>query len=130
MVTKAELEQQVRDLSTQLYEKELQDQPPLGPLQPIWDAWESHRDYIDGLPNIYFRNVIEIQLNEIDDHVEAGNPPDKVENEIVDIISICMNWFRSRGFSDQDVVEAIQYRLPRFDDTQGIMDKYNERYGL
>ncbi len=102
----------------------------LGPLQPIWDAWEEHRDFIDGMPNIYFENVIRIQFNEIDDHKEAGHPPERTTNEIIDVISICLNWLRSRGLDDQGVADAIAARTPRFDDTASIIKKYNEEYYL
>jgi len=102
----------------------------LGPLQPIWDAWNSQADFVDGIPNIYFENVIRIQFNEIEDHVAAGQNGVKINNEIVDIMSICMNWLRSRGLNDQAVADAITARSPRFDDTAGIIQKYNELYGL
>lgn len=106
------------------------EQPVLGPLQPIWDAWEEHRDFIEGIPNLYFQNVISIQFNEIDDHTEAGHPPEKTDNEIVDIMSICLNWLRSRGHDDQGVADSISARLIRYADTQGIIDKYQSEYGL
>lgn len=105
-------------------------QPVLGPLQPIWDAWEEHRAFIDGLPNVYFQNVISIQFNEIDDHAEAGDLPEKTNSEIVDIISISLNWFRSKGLDDQGVADAISARLTRYADTAAIIKKYNEEYGL
>ncbi len=105
-------------------------QPVLGPLQSIWNAWSNQAEFVDGLPNIYFENVIRIQFNEIDDHVEDGCLPVKINNEIVDIMSICMNWLRSRGLDDQGVADAIRARSPRFDDTQSIIDKYADLYGL
>lgn len=104
--------------------------PVLGPLQPIWDAWEEHRDFIDGLPNVYFQNIISIQFNEIEDHEEQGRPPEKVANEIVDIMSLCLNWLRSKGLDDQGVADAIAARLPRYTDTAAIIEKYAEEYGL
>ena len=110
------------------------EQPVLGPLQPIWDSWTPQQDFIDGLPDIYFRNVITIQFNEIDDHVEAGNPPEKVHNEIVDIMSICLNWLRSKGLDDQGVAAAITARAPKYSDTgegtAAIIERYNRVYGL
>lgn len=105
-------------------------QPVLGPLQDIWDAWNGQQDFVDGMPNIYFENVIRIQFGEIDDHAEAGHPPEKINNEIVDIISISLNWLRSRGLDDKGVADAIKARLTRFDDTAAIVKKYNDIYGL
>ncbi|KKN77098.1 hypothetical protein LCGC14_0364390 [marine sediment metagenome] len=107
-----------------------QETSVLGPLQPIWDAWRKHDEFIDGIPNIYFQTVIAIQFNEIDDHVEAGHPPEKIDNEIVDVMSICLNWLRSRGKDDKGVAAAIEARLTRYADTQGIIDKYAREYGL
>ncbi len=104
--------------------------PVLGPLQPIWDAWCSEEYFIDGIPNLYFRNVITIQFNEIDDHEAAGHPIERVRNEIVDVMSICMNWLRSTGLDDVGVAQAMANRLPRYDDVAGIVRKYNEEYGL
>ena len=104
--------------------------PILGPLQPIWDAWEEQRDFIDGIPDIYFESIIWIQFNEIDDHKEAGHPPERTTNEIVDIMSICLNWLRARGYDDQGVADAIAARTPRFDDTASIIRKYEEDYWL
>ena len=109
-------------------------QPILGPLQPIWDSWEPHRNFIDGLPNIYFENIIQIQFNEIADHTGAGEPSEKVNHEIVDIISICLNWLRSRGLDDQGVADAIRTRAPKYSDVgegaAGIIERYNREYGL
>ena len=109
-------------------------QPILGPLQPIWDAWEGHRDFIDGLPDIYFESLIQIQFNEIDDHKEADNPPEKTTNEIVDVMSICLNWLRSRGLDDQGVADAIGARAPKYSDAgegaAAIIERYNQEYGL
>ena len=102
---------------------------PLGPLQDVWDAWTPMQDFVDGIPYVYFENVLRIQLNEIEDHHNAGEQ-DKIDKEIVDIMSVCLNWFRSRGLSDQDVADAIKARTNRFADVQAICDSYNERYGL
>ncbi len=102
----------------------------LGPLQPIWDAWDKHNQFLDGIPSIYFKNVISIQFNEIDDHEEAGHPIERIRNEIVDIMSISMNWLRSTGLDDKGVAEAIGNRLTRYADTEAILLKYNEEYGL
>ncbi len=82
------------------------------------------------MPDIYFRNILTIQMNEIDDHVEAGAPLEKSINEMVDLMSVSMNWMRSKGLTDMDVAEAIHRRTSRFIDVQAIMDSYNETYGL
>lgn len=103
---------------------------PLGPLQDIWEAWIPCTEFVDGMPDIYFRNILTIQMNEIDDHVEAGDPLEKVINEMVDLMSVSMNWMRSKGLTDVDVAEAIHRRTSRFIDVQAIMDQYNENYGL
>ncbi len=105
-------------------------QPILGPLQPIWDAWKEHREFIDGLPNIYFESIIQIQFDEIADHEAAGHPPERTYNEIVDVFSVCLNWLRSKGLDDQGVADVITARLTRYADTAGIIKKYNEEYGL
>ena len=105
-------------------------QPVLGPLQPIFDAWTPHEQFIDGMPNLYFRNVICIQFNEIDDHEAAGHPVEKTRNEIIDIMSICMNWLRSTGLDEGGVAEAMGNRVPRYEDTGAIIKKYNDLYGM
>ena len=103
---------------------------PLGPLQPIWNAWIPHHDFIDGIPNVYFEMLQRIQLNEINDHEAAGAPPEKINNEIVDMMSIGLNWLRSRGLTAQGVADAIEARLIRYADTQAIIDKYAREYGI
>ncbi len=103
---------------------------PLGVFQGVWNNWSPATEYVDGIPDIYFRNVLTIQMNEIDDHHEAGAPLEKKINEMVDIISVTFNWMRSHGLNDKDVAEAVKRRTAQFIDCQEIMDSYNERYGL
>lgn len=123
-------EQAVKDAYAKGFSVGSQETSVLGPLQPIWDAWVPHHQFIDGIPSVYFDILQKIQLNEIEDHEEAGDPPEKVNNEIVDMMSIGLNWLRSRGLDDQGVADAIKARLTRYADTQGIIDKYNREYGI
>ncbi len=105
-------------------------EPVLGVFQDMFDAWIPVTDFVDGIPDVYFRNILTIQMNEIDDHVCDMAPMEKVINEMVDIISVTFNWMRSKGLDDQGIADAVVRRTSRFADVQAIMDSYNERYGL
>ncbi len=107
-----------------------QMEPILGVFQDIYDAWESATDFINGMPDIYFRNVLTIQMNEIDEHEDAEAPLEKKTNEMVDIISVTFNWMRSKGLDDVGIRHAVIRRTSRFADVDAIMAKYNEEYGL
>ena len=96
----------------------------------MFDAWESSTDFVDGMPEVYFRNVLTIQMNEIDDHIEAKAPLEKVTNEMVDIISVTFNWMRSKGLDAQGISDAVKRRTSRFADVDAILAKYNDLYGL
>ena len=124
-------------LDTQSADSELADsgsvpqvEPVLGVFQDMFDAWIPVTDFVDGIPDVYFRNILTIQMNEIDDHVCDMAPMEKVINEMVDIISVTFNWMRSKGLDDQGIADAVVRRTSRFADVQAIMDSYNERYGL
>ena len=105
-------------------------EPILGVFQDMYDAWESATDFIDGMPDIYFRSVLIIQMNEIDDHVCDLMPIEKITNEMVDIISVTFNWMRSKGLDAQGISDAVKRRTSRFADVDAIMAKYNDLYGL
>ena len=65
--------------------------PVLGPFQAIWDAWEPYYDRIMAQPPSHFPTLIEMQVEEW----RAGAPHlDAQVKEIIDIISVCLNWLR------------------------------------
>ena len=96
---------------------------PLGPFQSTWDAWNVVDVRCKMQPRSHFPRVVELQLKEI----EAAWP-DKagVTKEVVDIISIALNWLRWLGFTDEEVAGVVEQRSLRYSDPEAIFAKYRQ----
>ena len=103
-----------------------EEDSPLGPFQIIWDAWtpaeEVHRNQVSD----YFINIIRDQFVEYWICALCLNTG-KADNEIMDIISVSMNWLRSRGYTDKDVATLAKSRSKRY---EGHTDEIIKKYGL
>ena len=113
-------------------DKSLAVDNPLGSMQPIWDAWTPVEDQVKNYTTHQFVKLVCIQLDEIREHYNHGNLVG-VTNEIVDIIAVCLNWFRQMGCNTPEEVDAIirDRCASRYDgQVQDIMDKYRHNYGL
>ena len=94
---------------------------PLGPFQDIWDAWDPVDARVIKQPASHFPAVIQLQLNEA--AAESINSRGK---EVVDIISVSLNWLRWLGYSPAEVADLVRARA---DDryvgkVEAILDKY------
>lgn len=104
---------------------------PLGPFQDIWDAWEEVRSDISGKPVSHFRRAIEIQFDELDQHLGRANR-DAAAWEVIDMISIALNMMRWLGYGPSEVAEIARTRARQRmrGQTRSILDKYEDRYGI
>lgn len=101
----------------------------IDPLQGIWDAWTPVKNRVWNKPPHYFPSIIQLQLIEILNH---DNTKGKA-NEVVDIISICINWLRWMNYDKlDDIAELIWARVKTRYSNQAteILDKYYAKYGL
>jgi hypothetical protein len=100
---------------------------PLGPLQGAWDAWESHTEYIHGLKPAYFQTIILAQLVEVQEHLSAHEDTHAAK-EVIDIISVCLNWLRSMHLNDSAIAALIceRTRTRYTGQTADIMKKYRK----
>lgn len=106
----------------------------LGPLQDIWNAWDDPEVQAQVCTKAwsYFPKVISIQFQEAWGHHLEGEG-EKSANEVVDILSVCLNWLRWMGHTTpESVAERIRTRAAnRYEgQAQAILDKYARKYGL
>lgn len=104
---------------------------PLGPFQDIWEAWEEVRSDIAGKPLSHFRRAIEIQFDEIDEHL-AGENRDAAAREVIDVISIALNTMRWLDYSPTEIAETAKMRAQQRmkGQARSILDKYEDKYGI
>lgn len=103
----------------------------LGPLQPMWDAWTPAQKQVSGKRFTQFVNIMGVQFDEAESHLTNGED-DRAANEIVDCISIALNWLRCLGYTQpEEVAELLRRRAAtRYEgQTQAILDKYNKYHG-
>ena len=104
----------------------------LGPLQDAWDAWSGVQEQVSAKPWYHFPTVIAIQFAEAAEH-KAHGQPERAANEIVDIMSVCLNWLRWMGYTTpKSVATIIRARAANryAGQTQAILDKYQQKYGI
>jgi hypothetical protein len=103
----------------------------LGPFQDIWDAWEEVRAEIAGKPVSHFRRAIEIQFDELDQHLVRANR-DAAAREVIDMISIALNMMRWLGYGPSEIAEITRMRARQRmrGQARSILDKYEDRYGI
>lgn len=97
----------------------------LGVLQHLWDAWMPEHNNILRAPADLFPPAYLAQLKEIKEHLRDGDE-DKALNEIVDMISLSVNWLRWFGLKPQDIAELIDKRIQTryVGQVSAIMKKY------
>ncbi|GAB3873569.1 hypothetical protein GCM10029964_014050 [Kibdelosporangium lantanae] len=70
----------------------------LGALQDLWDAWDpAHREMLTKEPE-HFYVAWQVQVDELRQHLR-DNDKRAALNEMVDIISISLNFMRNMGCS-------------------------------
>ena len=96
--------------------------PGLGVFQDIWDAWDSVEQRVMELSEGSHLKIVQHQLHEI---LGASDRQSEL-NEIVDIISVSLNWLRWHGLNTADIAALVQKRNSQryVGKTTEIMDKY------
>lgn len=97
----------------------------LGPFQGVWDAWVEAQDEIRRKPISHFEQAVQIQFDELRDHLAAGDR-DAAAREMVDVVSIALNTLRKLGFSPKEIAEIARGRAENRMAGQAheILDKY------
>jgi hypothetical protein len=91
--------------------KRMREHEVLGPLQTMWDVWSEVQDLNMQFDTTHYWDLITDQIIEITTHLREGHP-EKAKNEMVDIISIAMNWLRRMGVSTpQELADCIEARV-------------------
>jgi hypothetical protein len=103
----------------------------LGPFQDIWNAWNESDGEIRGKPIEHFDRVIDIQFDELNDHLAAGRR-EKAANEAIDIISIALNLLRRLGHDPEEIAVLARSRAKNrmSGQTREILDKLQRQHGV
>jgi hypothetical protein len=103
----------------------------LGPFQGIWEAWEEADDAIARKPLSHFRRATDIQFDELESHLAAGDR-DAAAREAADVISIALNVMRWLGHTPDEVGEIVRSRAEHRMKGQAlaILEKYQAHYGI
>jgi len=103
----------------------------LGPFGAIWEAWDEAHDEIVGKPLSHFQRAVEVQFEELDAHLAAGDRA-AAAREAVDIISIALNSLRWLGYQPEDVGEIACSRAEQRMRGQAlaILGKYQRLHGI
>ena len=92
----------------------------LGPFVSTWMAWSKTWDIWKSYPDAHFAYAIEQQLEELDDCDD-----DHKAKELVDIMSITLNWMRQLGLTPEEIAQAVMNRArTRYNNTEEILVKY------
>ncbi|TWP54259.1 hypothetical protein FKR81_01505 [Lentzea tibetensis] len=104
---------------------------PLGPFQPIWDAWDEVDGEMKRKPLTHFREAVRIQFDELDAHLANGKR-DAAAREVVDVISIALNCLRNLGYQPDEIADIARARAENRMRGQAaeILDSYQKRYGI
>jgi len=104
---------------------------PLGPFQDIWDSWEEVRLEISRKPLHHFRRAIEIQFDELEEHLASGDR-DAAAREAIDMISIALNTMRWLDCDSAEIAEIARMRARQrmMGQARSILGKYENRYGI
>ncbi|MDX2548939.1 hypothetical protein ACOT81_25185 [Streptomyces sp. WI04-05B] len=103
----------------------------LGPFQDIWDAWQEAHDEIARKPLSHFRRATDIQFDELQEHLDAGDR-EAAAREVVDIMSVALNVMRWLGHTPAEIGEITRARAEHRMKGQAsqILAKYEDRYGI
>jgi hypothetical protein len=99
----------------------------LGPFQHFWDVWDASDDQIKLLPLSHFRRALDIQFEEVVNHLTAPLPNrEAAAREATDIISVALNLMRRLGYEPAEVAEIARRRAEtRMKGRTGeILEKY------
>jgi hypothetical protein len=103
----------------------------LGPFEAMWLAWNDVHDDLKAKPLSHFERSVEIQFEEMREHLAAGDR-DAAVREAVDIVSIGLNCLRWMGLDPAEVAEAVRSRTDTRmqGQTREILDKYQRLHGI
>ncbi|UOX92448.1 hypothetical protein MUY14_18160 [Amycolatopsis sp. FBCC-B4732] len=103
----------------------------LGPFQAMWRAWDAVDEELKAKPLGHFERSIEIQFEEMREHLAAGDR-DAAVREAVDVVSIGLNCLRWMGLDPTEVAEAVRSRTDTRmqGKTHEILDKYQRLHGI
>lgn len=100
---------------------------PLGPFQPIWNAWNdaaigAERQTIDD-----FRGVIEAQFVELNEHLDAGDRQ-RAAFEAIDIISVALTILRWLDLTPDEIATLAEHRAR--ERMQGQVNQILKKYNM
>lgn len=103
----------------------------LGPFQDIWDAWAEAKDAIAAKPISHFRRAVELQFDELEQHLRAGER-ERAAREIADIISIALNLLRKLDYQPDEIAAIARSRAEQRMKGQAmeILEKYHRLHGI
>ena len=103
----------------------------LGPFQEIWHAWDEAHAEITRKPLSHFRRAVDIQFDELESHLAAGDR-DAAAREAVDVISIALNTLRWLNYKPEEIEDLVRKRAERRMKGQAlaILDKYWRVYDI
>jgi hypothetical protein len=95
-------------------------------INSLFNTWSPQHYRIMELDEKDFQVAIVEQLKEIHEHLR-NKLQRKTANEIVDIISISINWLRWLGYTPDEMYRAIEERIrTRYkNNIREILDKYD-----
>lgn len=94
-------------------------------LEMMWTAWTPAQDLNKQFTDEHFEDLLDRQIEEIFDHTDNNNTSGRL-NEMIDIMSIAMNWIRQSGVQEFAEFEKIMYArvLNRYlNQTQAIVKR-------
>jgi hypothetical protein len=97
----------------------------------MWQVWNEVHDQLLAKPVDHFRRSVEIQFDEIEEHLAAGDR-EAAAREAVDIVGIGLNCLRWLGYGPAEIAEIAESRTESRmrGRTQEILDKYERLHGI
>lgn len=104
---------------------------PLGPWQDSWDAWSEVEEEVKTLTPDHFVITLLTQILEVRSALADGDKAHAAE-EINDIISVALNWFRNLGMTPAGIADVARSRshLRYRGQVKDILRRYREGYGI
>ena len=82
---------------------------PLGPFQEIWDAWGEVDKEVKAHSVADFRQIIEVQIDEMAEHLANGDRK-RAAYEVVDIISVALTMMRWLDLRPTEIATLAEQR--------------------
>ncbi|MFI5565627.1 hypothetical protein ACIA2T_40565 [Amycolatopsis japonica] len=103
----------------------------LGPFQDFWNAWNEVHDEIRGKAFEHFPRAVEIQFEEMREHLDNGDTR-AAAREATDVISIALNTMRWLGYGPAEIAQIARDRARErmLGQTPSILDKYQSEYDI